>query len=159
MKTQKDYEVFLQLSAVVTGYQRIDLLGTGVSWDYYTSFCSIVGNSISDELWKKAASLFKRYKSSEKKLDKAIRIELLSDNKFGPLVRNLIKLWYLGQWDELPSQYRETYGTTSKDVSHILSGDSYKEGLVWEAIGAHPMAAKQPGFGTWSNPPTPPDID
>ncbi len=159
MKTKDDYESFLQLSAVITGYQRVDLLGTGVAWDYFTSFCSIVGKSISDELWQKSSKLLKRHKSNEEKLEKAIRVELLSDNKFGPLVRNLIKLWYLGQWDELPAHYRVTYGTTSKDVSHILSGDSYKEGLVWEAIGAHPMGAKQPGFGTWSSPPKPPDID
>lgn len=158
MDPQKQYEAFLRLSAEVTGYSRTDLLGTGVGHLYLETFSEIVGDDILNELLTRSNQIWKSHKDEAKK-EEAIRHTLLSNDKFGPLVRNLIKLWYMGQWDELPADWRERYGTSINDVNKIISGDSFKEGLMWDAIGAHPPAAKQPGFGTWSSPPAPPDFD
>ena len=156
MKNQKSFDSFLQLSAEMTGYSTTDLLGTGVAHEYFNTFKDIVSESIRHELWDISNKIWKTHKDESKK-EEAIRIELLSDVKYGPLVRNIIKLWYLGQWDELSSAWRERYGSSTKDVNFIVSPDSYKQGLVWNAIGAHPMGAKQPGFATWSRPPAAPD--
>jgi len=41
------------------------------------------------------------------------------------------------------------YGSTN-NVDFIVSAESYVNGLVWPAIGSHPMGAKQEGFGTWA---------
>ena len=158
MDSEKQYKAFLNLSAEVTGYTSTDLLGTGVAWDYFDTFTKIVGEDICFDLWKVSETIIHKHADADKK-EEAIRLKLLSSDKFGPLVRNLIKLWYLGQWDELPNYWRETYGTSLLDKDTILSGNSYKEGLVWSAIGAHPMGAKQPGFGTWSDPPELPDLE
>lgn len=54
----------------------------------------------------------------------------------------VIELWYLGIW-------RGTMGTEGV----VVSPRAYREGLVWRAMGAHPMGAKQPGFGSWALPP------
>lgn len=68
--------------------------------------------------------------------DILVRQRIFDDATLGPLARNLIQLWYLGQWG-FP----------------VISAQAYQEGLVWKAIGAHPQGAKQQGFGTWSSPP------
>lgn len=141
----------------MTGYSETDLLGTGLADSYFKTFTEIVEDSICKDLWTVSNKIWKGQKSETGKQE-AIRKELLSDPKFGPVVRNLIKLWYLGQWDELPAAWREDYGNSPKDVNFIVSPDSYKQGLVWDAIKAHPMGAKQPGFATWSSPPEPPSI-
>lgn len=157
MKKQEPFDSFLQLSAEITGYSETDLLGTGLADSYFKTFTEIVEDSICKDLWTRSNKIWKKHESEEEK-EEAIRKEMLSDPKFGPIVRNMIKLWYLGQWDELPAAWRENYGNSPKDVNFIVSPDSYKQGLVWDAINAHPMGAKQPGFATWSSPPEPPAI-
>lgn len=158
MKDKKQFNSFLRLSAEITGYSETDLQGTGLARDYFCTFTKIIGELICKELWKRADSIWnKNYPEDEK--EKAMRYELFSHPKFGPVLRSLIKLWYLGQWDELSAAWREKYGNSPHDVNFILSADSYKQGLVWDAIGAHPMGAKQPGFATWSFPPEPPDFE
>jgi len=158
MKKNTHFDSFLQLSAEMTGYTNTDLMGTGEAYCYYEKFTEIIDDSICQELWTKSNKIWKAHKSESKK-EEAIRKELLSHPKYGPLLRSLIKLWYLGQWDELSSDWREKYGNSLKDVNFIVSSNSYKQGLVWNAIGAHPMGAKQPGFATWSNPPLSPDFE
>ena len=87
-------------------------------------------------------------------LDAEIGLRLLDDPDFGPVARNLIVLWYTGQWVQLPREWRQRHGANPNDVDLILSADSYTEGLVWDAIGVHPQGAKAPGFATWVSPPT-----
>ena len=69
------------------------------------------------------------------------------------MTRALIQLWYLGQWVPLPEDWRNRFGASRFDVAKIISTRAYKEGLVWDAIGAHPMGAKQQGFGAWAQEP------
>jgi hypothetical protein len=78
---------------------------------------------------------------------------VLDDPDLGPVARNTIVLWYLGQWDELPREWRNRHGASPRDVSRVVSPDAYAAGLVWRAIRAHPMGADPPGFGSWANPP------
>jgi hypothetical protein len=86
-------------------------------------------------------------------LDTEIGLRLLDDPDLGPPARNLVVLWYTGQWVQLPGPWRDRHGASALDVDHVLSAESYSEGLVWTAIGAHPQGAKAPGFGTWVAPP------
>ncbi|MCB0666228.1 MAG: hypothetical protein KDC80_10415 [Saprospiraceae bacterium] len=158
MNKQAQFEQFLALSSAITGYNRLDLLGTGVAWDYFSTINEIVGEVICLDLWLEIQKILSE-NLEETKIDLAIRLELLSSEKFGPVVRNLIKLWYLGQWDELPSGWRQHFGQSTRDINFIISASSYKSGLIWDAIGAHPMGARQTGFGTWSHPPRPPEFD
>ena len=66
----------------------------------------------------------------------------MQDTTYPDLIINIIALWYVGGWGQGFDQV-------------VVSADGYREGLVWDAIGAHPMGAKQPGFDTWSEPPPP----
>jgi hypothetical protein len=78
---------------------------------------------------------------------------VLDDPDLGPVARNTIVLWYLGQWDALPREWRDRHGASTLDVPRVVSADAYTAGLVWRAIRAHPMGADPPGFGSWANPP------
>jgi hypothetical protein len=85
--------------------------------------------------------------------------QLMNDKRYGPLARNLIKLWYTGNWNQLPDDWRKTFGVLAGDSDQVVSVHSYQEGLVWPLIGAHPQGAKQQGFGAWAHPPVLPDLD
>lgn len=146
-------EPFLALSAILTGFESVDLLGTGLVDAYYNEVVNIVGKTISDELWATTTQVIDLYHKDEAKLETAIRQEILASPKFGPLARNIIQMWYVGNWNELPQSWRDVYGVSPNDTTRVISPLAYQQGLVWDAIGAHAPAAKQPGFGSWSQPP------
>jgi len=151
MKTKRDFENFLNLSVMLTGFSKVDLLSTGLAEQYFDTICSIIEGKICNRLWSKSSDIMKEVRKDQAVQDEIIREQLMSHSEFGPVVRNIIKLWYLGQWEASP-----VFGDAKGNVDRIISSSSYKEGLVWVAIGAHPMGAKQPGYGTWSSPPKPP---
>jgi hypothetical protein len=144
---------FLELSVVLTGYGQADLLGTGMVRPYYDEMVSIVGEAIVGELLGAAASSLRGAGSDAREREEAIRRTILDDAKLGPVARNVIKMWYLGNWYQLPRAWRDAYGAHARDIDHVVSAAAYQEGLVWRAIGSHPPGAKHPGFGTWSQPP------
>jgi len=86
-------------------------------------------------------------------LEDHLRAEIFSHAKLGPIARNIIKLWYVGSWYQLPFEWREAFGVREKDTTFVVSPAAYPEGLLWPAIGANPSGAKAPGYGTWSEPP------
>lgn len=126
---------FVKISEVLTGFSSFELYGTGQVSAYY--------NFVLDEAREELVELMDLVAylpTDEGNCERFIREKILSDHDLGKLARCLIKLWYLGVWE-------------SGKEPIILSAESYKEGLVWLAIGAHPQGAKQQGFGSWSEPP------
>ncbi len=91
--------------------------------------------------------------NSQEEREGQIEAQILNSDRYGPVARNIIRLWYLGAWQQLPREWRNLYGATSFDTDHIVSAKSYQESLVWIAGGAHPMGAKQQGFGAWAKKP------
>jgi hypothetical protein len=81
---------------------------------------------------------------------------VLADPDLGPVARSLIILWYLGQWNPLPGDWRNRHGASPLDAARVVSADAYSSGLVWTAIGAHPMGADPGGYGSWATPPLSP---
>jgi hypothetical protein len=58
-----------------------------------------------------------------------------------PRGKALINLWYLGVWENpLTGETRVTEA-------------SWRNALVWKAMGAAPFSSKPPGFAAWSLPP------
>lgn len=155
-------EQFLDFSAVLTGFGRLDLLGTGMLEMYYEALTEIVGESICGELWAEFEKLKRKCGGELEQLEEQVEKQILPDEKLGPVAKAIVQMWYLGQWNQTPAPWREKYGTNPNDFNHVISAVAYTEGLIWRAAGTHPMGAKQPGFGTWSEPPVQiaiPDID
>ncbi|WP_420583622.1 hypothetical protein [Ruegeria sp.] len=138
-----EYQAFITVSAALTGYDSAQLQGTGCAGEYWHQVRQVLPKDILKTFLSHAPKLGK------KDDDRIIREEYLSDRCLGPISRSVIQLWYIGQWVPLPQEWRESYGASRFDVVKIISTRSYKEGLVWDAIGAHPQGAKQQGFGAW----------
>ena len=139
-----DFQAFLTVSAALTGYDSAELQGTGCAGEYWHQFHQVLPDDVLKDYLSHA------HKLGKKDDDRTIREIYLSDRCRGPVSRSLIQLWYIGQWVPLSQEWRESYGASRFDVVKIISTRAYKEGLVWDAIGAHPQGAKQQGFGAWS---------
>ncbi len=155
MTQEKAPVEFLDLSVTLTGYKTVDLQGTGLVDFYWTQLGDLAGDDIRSRLmaaWDRARG---SVRGNGVRLDRAVRREIMSDAVLGPVGRNLVKLWYLGQWDALPTSWWAEHGPADpqSNQDQIPSPAAYREGLVWDAIGAHPQGAKQEGFGTWQFPP------
>ena len=145
-------EDFLSFSTVVTGYTRFRLMGTGHAELYLTTVTDVVGAKAVAELLTTFTRV-QQQAATHAQLEDLLRAEILSDEKFGPIARNIIKLWYVGTWYQLPPEWREAFGAHEKDVTFVASPTAYTEGLLWPTIDANPSGAKGPGYGTWAEPP------
>jgi hypothetical protein len=146
------FEDFLSLSVALTGYSRFRLLGTGQAQLYFSTVNDVTGETTATEL----LAAFARVRGAagdDAAFEKLMRSEILSDEKLGPIARNVIKLWFVGVWYQLPPEWREAYGTRAKDVTFVPSPAAYAEGLLWPTIDANPSGVKGPGYGTWALPP------
>jgi len=148
-----DFKLFLKLSAVLTDFTKFQLLGTGQAELYYSTMAGIAGKNVASEILQEFRRIESEAQGDPAKLVTGLRAAILSDEKLGPVARNLIKLWYIGTWYQLPGSWHERFGLAGDDRTFIPSPSSYVEGLLWTAIGAHPPGAKAPGYGTWTGPP------
>lgn len=144
---------FLRLSEIVTGYTQVQLLSTGMTGAYYDELLKVIGSREAGKLFGAARRVEAEPHGFDEDFLAAFRKEILDSDRFGPVARNVIVMWYLGQWAQLPRQWRNDYGATSLDYDRVISAKAYREGLVWPAGGAHPMGAKMPGHGSWATPP------
>ena len=138
---------FLSLSAALTGFSHAELSATGMADVYYDTFASLLGEAmLGCQLiaWAKIAQFQPQVR------DQAIAGRMMTDATVGPMARNLITLWYLGQWTQMPAEWRGANGAHANDMDQIASADAYVESLVWKAMRGHPQGAKQPGFGSWA---------
>jgi len=149
---------FLSLSSVITGFTAFQLRGTGQAESYFAALIDILGEGTVTALLHAFRRVRQEAGADEAALDRRLRADLLSDEKLGPVTRNLIKLWYVGTWYQLPAAWRGAFGELEGDATTVVSPAAYTEGLLWPAIGANPAGAKGPGYGTWSDPPRIPEV-
>jgi hypothetical protein len=153
-----EFRDFLSLSSVVTGFTAFQLQGTGQAESYFSTLIDILGETTVAALLQTFRRVRQEAGQDEAALDRLLRAEIFSDEKLGPIARNLIKLWYVGTWYQLPAVWRGTFGKQEKDTTFVVSPAAYTEGLLWPTIGANPAGAKGPGYGTWSVPPRIPKV-
>ena len=144
---------FLGLSATLTGYSQFRLLGTGQADPYLETVRAAVGDEILSELLMAYTKVDGDADGDPAVLDRGLRERVLSDDKLGPIARNVIKMWFVGTWYELPQEWRDRYAVREPVVTHVVSPASYTEGLLWPTIGANPPGAKGQGFASWVGPP------
>ena len=144
---------FVALSAALTGYDSAELHGTGMVKTYYDTLSSVVGGAILGELLLAWSGVVSGASGEPDAILTGLKATILSDSKLGPVAKNLTALWYMGQWNEMPGSWRAVHGAAATDITRVVSAEAYREGLMWDAIGAHPLGAKQQGYGAWSLPP------
>jgi len=155
MSDPSTMDSFLAFSAEVTAFSTFELQGTGQAQAYLDVIEEIVGPEL-------LAQLLDRYRqlgpSSAPERQAQLRREIFGDPQLGPIARNVIKLWYVGIWYQLPRDWTAAYGAREKDVTFMVSAAAYTEGLLWPAVGASPPGAKAPGYASWAEPPQIPGL-
>jgi hypothetical protein len=172
------FKDFLALSVDLTAFSETDLLGTGLAHQYLTKLRAACGDEVVTALMDAYRAArddaagdggrgdrtrpdpvrlhrieLDRIELYRAALDRALRHRILSDDRLGPVVRNLIKLWYSGTWFGLPPEWTDNYQAHEAAETSTVTAASYQEGLLWPAIGANPPGAKAPGYGSWAQPP------
>jgi Membrane bound FAD containing D-sorbitol dehydrogenase len=128
----EDHAAFLSLSAALTGFSEVELLGTGVAKIYHDH---LEQNAVAQlhallDIWGQltpgdAAALERR---------------IMRDQDLAPFAQAIILLWYTATWTFVPAQ-------------SVAFGVAFPEALVWKLGDLHPTASKPPGFGSWADPP------
>jgi hypothetical protein len=144
-----DLRLFVEMSVVLTGFSQVELLGTGMERTYLTTVREAVGGAVTGDLLR----VFREVVTAGGDVETGLRVRVLGDPALGPVARNVISLWYMGNWYELPQSWQDAYGLSATDVTRVVSAESYQQGLVWTAADTHPQGAHQPGYGTWAEPP------
>lgn len=140
-------EQFIQLSCALTGFDKVELLGTGMAAEYLRAITSVYHDAVLRLLFE-AKAIIEVY--GEESQDFAVQIQkrIIEDIEFGQIAKNIIQLWYLGSYtnynDPAPLIYK---------AAQIVSPDAYRNGLIWENANTHPAGARQPGYGSWQLPP------
>jgi hypothetical protein len=151
--TAPSLEDFLALSVELTAFPEIDLLGTGLADQYLAKVRAACGDAVVAELFAAYQAARAEAASDPAGLDRALRHRIFSDDRLGPVVRAVIKLWYAGMWSGLPPEWTDSFGAQTAAEASTVTAASYQEGLLWRAIGANPPGAKAPGYGSWAQPP------
>jgi hypothetical protein len=129
---------FLTLSAELTGYDVVELEGTGVA-DLYLAYL----HANAAEPTARLLGAWHAIEAGTAPVDReaALRRDVMADAELGPFARALLALWYTAQW-------------ASPDSTKVESlPQAWPEGLAWRAGGTHPTAAKPGGFASWAAPP------
>ena len=151
MSTQNPrLHTFVDLSAVLTGVQKVQLLGTGQAEAYLVTLEKILPVALLDDLLERFEALH------ADKIETAVEHQILADARLGPVAQSIILMWYRGVWRRLPDDWRANFGTFPEDENHLISAAAYQAGLQWEIAGAHPIGAGHQGYASWSLVPTRP---
>ena len=126
------YDVFMAISESLTGFSVNELQATGLAEIYYRHILSHIEAATFIGFLDVSKKILENSYSRDQ-LKNAITAEILSDSATQEIAQSVITLWYMGTWE----------GAYINDLS-------YKEGLVWNVMHAHPPGAKQPGFKSWS---------
>ncbi|SDT41856.1 hypothetical protein SAMN04488543_4272 [Friedmanniella luteola] len=142
------HQVFVDMSAALTGFPPVQLRGTGMAAAYLAELDAILTPAFVDAL----LAAFPRPADGADALEPGAVDSLLDHPAWGPPARAITLMWYRGTWTQLPDAWRAEHGAAPRDTDHVVSSAAYQAGLQWVAAGAHPIGARQQGFGSWSFP-------
>jgi hypothetical protein len=135
---------FVALSVALTGFDRVRLVGSGMVDEYLRVLTFALPEGVLDALLAACGP----------EPDEAAVPTIMADPKLGPVARNVIVLWYCGTWSPLPDAWQDVYGELPDAPNGVVSAEAYQHGLQWVAAGAHPMGARQQGYGAWAQLPS-----
>ncbi len=136
---------FVGLSVLLTGFDAVELLGTGMAAAYLAVLDAVLPEDVVGDLM----SAYRQLPRGPER-ERAAEAEILGDPRLGPVARNLIVLWYCGAWTQLPAAWRAAFGASPLDTSRVVSAAAYQAGLQWLAAGAHAAGANPQGYGAWA---------
>jgi hypothetical protein len=139
--------VFIDISTYLTGFDAVDLQGTGMAATYLATVVKEMPADTVSFFFETASRILREGAGDESTINAMIAADLFPVDCYGGLAQNIILMWYLGQW---PPAVK---ASPSLAQARNISPDAYVQGLVWAAANTHPPGAKQPGYGSWASPP------
>lgn len=140
--------VFIELSAVLTGFSVIELEGTGMTDRYLQVVRDKTRPDTLAAFIRVAAQLLQEGATDAARLHALIAAHLFDKDLFDGLAQNITFMWYSGQWVPTPRD-----AGVSLAQQRNISADAYVQGLMWKTAFAHPPGARQPGYGSWAQRP------
>lgn len=125
--------------------------GTGQAEEYRATVADVAGADVLDALLD-AWTRIREEADRGDDIGDLLRRDVFRDPRLGPIARNVIKLWYVGIWYELPKEWSDAYEGPER-ATFTVSPTAYTEGLLWPAMGTNPPGAKAPGYASWTGPP------
>lgn len=129
--------LFLQVSALLTGFAVIELEGTGMVDDYHDAVIQRTESSLLDGFFATAANILSMPAAKQ---DDAVTNSLMTNPAYAGMAQRIVLMWYEGLW-------------VVSGSSEVINAQAYVQSLMWPAAGTHPSGAKQGGFGSWSRVP------
>jgi hypothetical protein len=152
--------VFRAISSHLTGYSEVELEGTGMLTDYFTTLMKEQDHEGVRKFLLKADEILNLGKAKE--IEAAIKrhfIELpltawqsnppFDELSYQGLAQRITILWYTGVWTTMNWLGKKS----QQERTAIINARAYAQGLVWLTAETHPAGAKQPGYGSWSRRP------
>ncbi|HEX8086435.1 MAG TPA: hypothetical protein VF529_19260 [Solirubrobacteraceae bacterium] len=158
MTVDEQLQAFVAFSAAITGFTPIDLHGTGQADAYRSTVAETTGGDVLAELLEAWTRVCDEAQGDSSSIQRLLRREIFSDPKLGPVARNIVKLWYVGIWYELPPAWIDAFGALEENYTFTVSASAYTNGMLWTAIGGNPPGARGPGYGSWAGPPRFPGV-
>lgn len=134
MGQNSNSQLFLEVSALLTGFNETELKATGMTETYYNTILQNTDKESIDYFFQDLKTLLRDSKLSNEKINAALATQFMPGSSYSGLAKSIIILWYTGNWGD-----------------NVVSAASYIQGLMWDAGHTHPPGAKQPGFGSWAN--------
>jgi len=134
MEHNSNSQLFLEVSALLTGFTETELKATGMAESYYNTILQYTDKESIDYFFLDLNTLLGNSKLSKKEIEASLAADFMPGSSYNGLAKSIIILWYTGNWGD-----------------NVVSAASYIQGLMWDVAHSHPPGAKQPGFGSWAN--------
>ena len=134
MEPNSHTKLFLEVSALLTGFSKTELKATGMLETYYNTIQKNTDKQDIDYFFLDVHVLLND--KSKKNIEATLASQFMAESAYNGLAKNIIILWYTGNWG-----------------NDVVSSASYIQGLMWNAAHTHPPGAKQPGYGSWAERP------
>lgn len=152
-----DLSNFVNLSAVLTGYQPSDLYDDfdpePVAIEYLAMLKSKVDAATVTNLITTFANINAQATplTTESEFIAEIQMQIINDAQMGPVALNIVRMWYLSIWYEM----NQPQPITGFSAGTVVSMNAYTKGLAWDAGQAHAMGYSEMHFGYWETEPPP----
>lgn len=145
MKTDSPHlALFLKISSWLTGFEEVELQGTGMVEPYYATLTQNNTPANLDFFFHDVRDIFATSGQDEQQILNLIATRLMPNSSYNNMAKQIILMWYTGQWFSDP---------TNGNSATQINAQSYVQALMWPAADTHPPGAKQPGYGSWANVP------
>jgi hypothetical protein len=122
------YDVFMAISESLTGFSVNELQSTGLAEIYYKYILNQIETATFIEFLNISKNVLENSVSQDQ-LKIAITAEIIANPATQEIAQSVITLWYMGTWE-----------------GAYVNDRSYKEGLVWTVMHAHPPGSKTAGL-------------